>query len=594
MDRQSTIGFVLIFVVLVVWMWLNSPVQKQKPIEQTAKTGQVKDTVKVVNRQNLQEPKEKLEINPYGKFFSDRAKGIEKTISIETDYYSADISTKGGVIKKWDLKKFKTWDGQPVQLIDYAHNGEFAILLTTSDGRVINTKDLYFDVQTPNKTIKIEGNFEFEVIFTLPASNGGKLVKKMKFRNEEYGFETEIQLLNLSSVVANYQYEVAWEHGVRYAEQNSVDESGFAAAYAYAGNELTEIDATKNDQKEQKEFSGAIDWVATRNKYFAVALIPTGNVSEGAYLEGTRSAMPDKGEKETYGVSLKMPFKGGASEHSTFKVFLGPLQHSVLKSYEKGLENIMSLGWAWLIRPISEYIMLPIFTAIHYVVPNWGLVIIIFSILIKLAMHPLSKSQMKSMKKMQKLQPLMDELRTKYKDDPQKMNQSIMNLYKEYGVNPAGGCLPLLLQMPIMYALYSVFRGAIELRQASFIGWITDLSIPDVIYRLPVQLPFIGIQDISGIAVLMGVTMFIQTKMTTKDPRQKAMVWMMPIMMTFLFNGFPAGLNLYYTVFNILSIGQQLLINKQHDDEPLRKVEQKKKTRGGIFKFTNDMPRLKK
>jgi YidC/Oxa1 family membrane protein insertase len=128
------------------------------------------------------------------------------------------------------------------------------------------------------------------------------------------------------------------------------------------------------------------------------------------------------------------------------------------------------------------------------------------------------------MKKMQKLQPLMDELREKYKDDPQKMNQSIMNLYKEYGVNPAGGCLPLLLQMPIMYALYSVFRGAIELRQANFVGWITDLSIPDVIYRLPFKLPLVGIQDISGIAVLMGVTMFFQTKMTTKDPRQKAMV----------------------------------------------------------------------
>ena len=593
MDRQSTIGFVLIFIVLVVWMWLNSPVQKPRQIEQTEKTVQMKDTVKV-NRQEPSEPKEKQEINPYGKFFSDRVKGIERIISIETEFYYAELSTKGGVLRKWELKKFKTWDGYPVQLVDNTQNGDFTILLTTSDGRVINTKDLYFDVQTPSNIIKIEGNFEFEIKLTLPASNGGQLVKKMKFRNEEYGFETEIQLINMSSVIANYQYEIAWEHGIRYAERNSIDESGFAAAYAFAGNELTEIDASKVDQKVQKEFSGAIDWVATRNKYFAVALIPTGNVSDGAYLEGNRSAMPDNGAKETYDVSLKMPYKGDANEQSTFKVFLGPLQHNVLKSYNKGLENIMSLGWAWLIRPISEYIMLPIFIAIHYVVPNWGLVIIIFSILIKLAMHPLSKSQMKSMKKMQKLQPLMDELRTKYKDDPQKMNQSIMNLYKEYGVNPAGGCLPLLLQMPIMYALYAVFRGAIELRQASFVGWIKDLSVPDIIYHLPAKMPLIGIQDISGIAVIMGITMFIQQKMTIKDPRQKTMVWMMPIMMTFLFNGFPSGLNLYYAVFNVLAIGQQVLINKQDDDEPLRKVEQKKKTRGGIFKFAKDIPRLKK
>ncbi len=593
MDRQSIIGFILIFVVLVAWMWLNSPKQKIKQPDQIVKQGQEKDTVKVV-QPKAPEPKEIQQVNPYGKFFSERARGKEKIISIETDNYSAEISSRGGVLRKWELKKFKTWDGQPVQLIDYMYKGDFTVLLTTSDGRVINTKDLYFDVITPSSYVQLEGNFEFEVTFILPATNGGQLVKKMKFRNGEYGFETEIQLLNLGSVISNFQYEVAWEHGIRYAERNSVDESSFAAAYAFTANELTDIDASKVDQKVQKEISGGIDWVATRNKYFAVALIPVGTVSEGAYLEGTRTAMPDNGSLETYNISLKMPYRGEQSEKSIFKVFLGPLQHGELKSYGTSLEKIMSLGWAWLIRPISEYIMLPIFTAIHYVIPNWGLVIIIFSILIKVALHPLSKSQMKSMKKMQKLQPLMDELREKYKDDPQKMNQSIMNLYKEYGVNPAGGCLPLLLQMPIMYALYSVFRGAIELRQANFVGWITDLSVPDVIYRLPFKLPLIGIQDVSGIAVLMGVTMFFQTKMTTKDPRQKAMVWMMPLMMTFLFNGFPAGLNLYYTVFNILSIGQQLLINKQHDDEPLRKIEPQKKTHGGIFKFAKDMPRLKK
>jgi YidC/Oxa1 family membrane protein insertase len=591
MDRRSTIGFILIFVVLIFWVWMNSNQQKQNPPEQKAKAVQNKDTV-IIPKQEQPLPINTQNVDPYGKFFAERATGKERIISIETDLYTAEISTRGAVLRKWELKKYKTWDGYPVELVDYAHKGDIAILFTTSDGRVINTKDLYFDVQLQRNYIRLEGNFEFEIIFTLTASNGGKLLKKMKFRNEEYGFDTEIQMLNLASVVANYQYEIGWEHGIRYAEHNSVDESSFAAAYAFAADELTEINATKMDQKEQKELSGSIDWIATRNKYFAVAIIPTSTKSEGAYLEGICDTLPDDGTVETYGISLKMPYTGGQNEQSTFKVFLGPLQHSILKSYDKGLENIMSLGWAWIIRPISEYIMLPVFTWIHYVVPNWGMVIIIFTILIKLALHPLSKSQMRSMKKMQKLQPLMNELREKYKDDPQKMNQSIMNLYKEYGVNPAGGCLPLLLQLPIMYALYSVFRGAIELRQASFVGWITDLSVPDVIYRLPSK--FLGIQGISGIAVLMGLTMFIQQKMTVKDPRQKTMIWMMPIMMTFLFNGFPSGLNLYYAVFNVLAIGQQMLINKKDDDEPLRKVDQQKKSRGGIFKFAKDMPRLKK
>jgi YidC/Oxa1 family membrane protein insertase len=481
-----------------------------------------------------------------------------------------------------------------VQLVNQVQGGDFTILITTTDGRVINTRDLYFDIFSTSDYIRLINNFEFEIIVSLPATNGGMLEKRMKFKNNEYGFETTIRLINLENVIANFEYEVAWEHGIQYAEYNSIDESSFASAYAYAGSELTEIDATKADRKEQKTFSGTIEWIATRNKYFGIAIIPEETRCESAYLEGTRKTLPNNGAMELYNIAMKVPYKLSAEETGKFKIFLGPLDHKILKSYGEGLENIMSLGWAWLIRPISEYIMLPLFGAIHYVIPNWGLVIIVFSILIKIVLHPLSKSQMKSMKKMQKLQPLMNELREKYKDDPQRMNQAIMNLYKDYGVNPAGGCLPLLLQLPIMYALYAVFRGAIELRQAAFIWWITDLSIPDVIYRLPFPIPILGIQDISGIALIMGITMFIQTKMTTKDPRQKTMVWIMPIMMTLLFNGFPSGLNLYYAIFNILAIGQQVLINKQDDDEPLRKVETKKKRHGGIFHLADNLPRLKK
>jgi YidC/Oxa1 family membrane protein insertase len=200
---------------------------------------------------------------------------------------------------------------------------------------------------------------------------------------------------------------------------------------------------------------------------------------------------------------------------------------------------------------------------------------------------------MKGMRRMQALTPMMNEVREKYKDDPQKMNTAVMQLYKDYGVNPAAGCLPLLLQMPILFALYSVFRSSIELRQASFVGWMTDLSIPDVIAHLPVRLPLIGMDTLSGLALIMGITMFIQQKQTVTDPRQKAMVWMMPIMMTLLFSSLPSGLNLYYLTFNILSIGQQYFFNMQHKDEPLRKVEPKKGGGGWMSKISKDLPKLK-
>jgi YidC/Oxa1 family membrane protein insertase len=253
----------------------------------------------------------------------------------------------------------------------------------------------------------------------------------------------------------------------------------------------------------------------------------------------------------------------------------------------------MHLGAAWIIRPISEYVMIPLFQFLHLFIPNFGIVIIVFSLIIKVGLHPLTRTSMKGMRRMQALTPMMNEVKEKYKDDPQKMNTAVMQLYKDYGVNPAAGCLPLLLQMPILFALYSVFRSSIELRQASFVGWITDLSIPDSIATLPFKIPLVGLDQVSGLAIIMGVTMFIQQKQTVTDPRQKAMVWMMPIMMTLLFSSLPSGLNLYYLTFNILSIGQQYWFNAQHKDEPLRKVEPKKGGGGWMAKISKDLPKLK-
>jgi YidC/Oxa1 family membrane protein insertase len=593
MDRNSTLGFVLIFMLLMVWMYMNSP--KPTPVQEQAQQGVVKkDTLKPVEPKPREQKVVKKSPNPFGEYFAARTNGVDQVITIQTDLYTAELSSKGGLITKWELTKFKTWDGYPVQLVDNDQGGDYSLLFTTSDGRLVDTRDLYFDANTPTRNVTLSGDQEFAVSYSLPASNGGRIIKRFIFKNGEYGFKSDIEFKNMGDVVSNFEYQIVWEHGLRYAEHNSVDESTFAAAYLYSGKELTEVDASKLDETAQKDISGVVDWVGTRTKYFCLAMIPdSGSTSDGAYLEGHRKAMPDNGVYESYLVALKMPFREGSDERKTISVLLGPMDHSVLKSYGVGLEGMMSLGWAFIVRPISEYIMLPFFSFLHLFIPNWGLVIIVFSIIIKVALHPLTKTSMKSMKKMQSLQPLMEEIKEKYKDDPQKMNSAVMNLYKEYGVNPAGGCLPMLLQMPILYALYMVFRSAIQLRQASFVWWIKDLSIPDVIYSLPFHLPFFGIKDISGLAVFMGITMFFQQKMSVKDPRQKMMIWMMPIMWVLLFMSFPSGLNLYYTTFNILAIGQQMYINKQAEGEPLRKVEPKKKRPGGIFRnIPNDLTKL--
>ena len=598
MDRNTTIGFVLIGLVLIVWMWMQAPppaaVRPPAPDSLRAAPSVPRDTVLPRVQAAAPDTGAHTPADLYGTYFASRAQGEEKIIVIVTDRYTAEVSTKGGLLRKWELTGFKTWDGNPVQLVDEEHGGDLSLLFTSGDGKLVNTRALYFDArERPWTTYRLTGDQSVVVELTLPIGDGRSIVKRMTFTNGKYSFDTEFAFAGMGGAISNFEYQIVWENGLRYAEHNSVDESNFAQAYAYSGGELTDIDATKIGETVKRDINGTTDWVATRNKYFALALMPEHGAAQGAYLEGTRAAAPDNGVRENYALALKMPLATG-SEHARVTVFLGPLDFDIVKGYDRGLDQIMSLGAAWIIRPIAEYVMIPLFQFLHMFIPNYGWVIIVFSVIIKLALQPLTRSSMKSMKRMQALTPLMNEIREKYKEDPNKQNQQIMNLYKEYGVNPAAGCLPMLLQMPILFALYAVFRSTIGLRQSAFMFWISDLSIPDTVVHLPFKIPIFGITDVSGLALAMGVTMFLQQKMTVTDPRQKAMVWMMPVLMTLMFNSLPSGLNLYYFVFNLLAIGQQVWFNRTTTDEPLRKVEPKKGGGGIMARLAKNMPDVKK
>jgi len=596
MDRNTIIGFVLIGLVLMVWMYVNAP-----PPPAPGSVG--KDSVAL--RRDAAPPPPAATQAPaspvipasgadsLGKFFSAPAAGARKSISVHTSLYEARLSTAGGAITSWVLNDFKTWDQHPVDLV--GAGGNFHLLFYTADGKIINTKSLAFTSGLPDGTrITLEKGDSAAVEFVLTAQGGGRIVKRLIFYGDRYSFDAAYRFESMESVLSNFEYQVTWEPYLRYVEYNTINESNFAKASCLAGGEETDIDATSLDEPVKQAVSGRVNWVASRNKYFAVAIIPREKESQGAYLEGTRTALPDQGAREEYALALRMPFTGRSLETDRFTVFLGPLDYDLIRHYNVELEKVMSLGAAWIIRPISSYVIIPLFKFLHYFIPNYGIVLIVFSLIIKVVLYPLTKTSMRSMQKMQALQPMMNEIKEKYKDDPQKMNQQTMRLYKEYGVNPAGGCLPMLLQLPILYALWAVFSGTIELRQASFVWWIKDLSIPDVIAKLPFRIPLFAMDEVSGLAVLMGVTMIIQQKMSVKDPRQQAMVYIMPILMTLMFNSFPAGLNLYYFTFNLFSIAQQAWINKQHKNEPLRKVEPGKSGGGFIARLAEKLPQQPK
>lgn len=599
MDRQTTLAFILIGIVLMVWLYITAPpptdVQQQKKSQDTTSVVE-----KEVEQQKPVVKQERPTDSTTIKILPESSSAKESFVIIETNLARYELSTKGGNFKKVFLKKFNNWYAshskgdeedfsKHVQLINYSKGGSYDFALVTEDGVALNSSELFFNY-TGNYNYKIKDKDSLLVEFTLNLKNGKSIVKRYLFFSDSYEIKNEIIFNSFNDYVSNNSFDIVWNNGIRFVEHNSVDEANYSNASAYSGGEQVIIDASSVGEKISKDFRGRVDWVAVRNKYFAAVVLPDNpdNV-EGAYLEGTRYVVGKDGIKEIYETRLTLPFKNQIQETHKFSVYIGPVDYKQLETLGRNLIALVDFGsffgLKFIVRPIAEYVLLPLFQFLHMFIPNYGFVIIIFSLIIKLAVYPLTKQSYQSMKKMQALQPKIAELKEKYKDDPQKLNSETMKLYSTYGINPAGGCLPILLQMPIFIALWGMFQSVIELRQQPFVWWIKDLSTPDVIYDLGFKLPLFGVQQISGLALLMGITTFFQQKMTMKDPSQKMLVYLMPIMLTILFMTFPSGLNLYYFMFNVFSIAQQYYINKVGKDVELVPVANPNKKKGFMAKL---------
>jgi YidC/Oxa1 family membrane protein insertase len=563
-NRQPLIGFLLIGVIISAWMfWQSTQAPPPKPAQKT-ETKSVQSTQAQTPAQDPQQSQAQAQ-KALGALAS-LQNSTEELITVETDLATIQLTSKGASFHRWYLKQFKSWFGGETQLIPYNPPsgqalGEFGVVFTSTESKQVDTRLLNyrFDTQTP-RTIKVSGEQTATVVARLPLPNGGSIVRTYTFQGNTYAVSAKVQLNNVGDIIANRRYELVWSNGVQYQESNSQDESTYAKAMMSLGGSIEEIDAAKFDEQPKTNMTGSLDYMAIKTKYFVASVIPQVKNSETAvYLEGQRIGAPNEGAYETYSMAVRLPYRG-QSQEDAFTVYVGPIDYDILKQYN--MQAVVDFGWKWIIRPIGEWFMLPVFQATYKVIPNYGLAILLFTLLMKVLMHPLSIGQLQSSMKMQLLAPEIEKIRKRHPDDMQTQQQETMKLYGEYGINPAGGCLPLLLQMPILYALWAVLSSAIQLRQMPFVGWITDLATPDVLYRLPFKVPLFNVDIISGLAIAMGLTMFVQQKLTITDPRQKAMVYMIPVMMTLSFSNFPAGLNLYYFLFNLLGIAQQLYLTK--------------------------------
>ena len=303
------------------------------------------------------------------------------------------------------------------------------------------------------------------------------------------------------------------------------------------------------------------DWVAIRTKYFISALVPDKQAPGSEVL-----AIEENGNRR-YDVGLFF----NVDRPFLYTLYIGPLEYGRIKKLGKNLDQTMNFGWAF-IRPISKAVHW-FLLFLHNYIPNYGFVLLVFSVFIKILVYPLTKKSYVSTKKMQAIQPLLNDLREKHKNDQRKFAQAQMALFKEHGVNPLSGCVPILLQMPLLFALFTVFRSSIELRGAPFMLWISDLSRPDAVFDLGINIPLYGSQ-VAILPLLMGITMFIQMKMTPTPQsagQQKFMLYFMNGFFVLIFNQFPSGLVLYYTLFNVLTILQQKYLTPQSASGGIKK-----------------------
>lgn len=582
MDRNTVLAFILIGLVLMIWLWINTPDPSKMPKKHQDTTQISQDKKEIEKEPEPQSVQTEQKADTLGIYFSNVEKGSNQYVIVETPLLKVELNSTGGKFHRVFLQKYKEWYGGQVQLINTKYGGDLNLSFVTKDGKLINTAPFEFKPEFSENYINLTESDSIVKSFVLRINDTSLIRKKFTFYKSKYFVKVDLEFKGMDKIISGNRYSVDWENGIRFVEKNTFDEASFAKVDYYAADELFNFDATSFNEKIEKKISGIFDWVAVRNKYFTISILPLQNDPDDMLeLKGEKRALNNGGVIDKYSISISKNLLNFQYATDAFNIYFGPIEYNTLKEHHQTMTSIVDfgsfLGLTFIIRPIAEYVMLPLLKFLHSIIPNYGIVIIFFSLIIKIVLHPLTKQSMNSMKKMQLLQPMMNEIREKYKDDPQKMNQEVMKLYQTYGINPAGGCLPILLQMPILIALYGLFRATIELRQQPFTLWINDLSIPDTILHLPFRLPIFAINEISGLALLLGVTMFIQQKMSITDPRQKAMIYMMPILFILLFNSFPSGLNLYYFMFNLFSIAQQYYINKFSKPIELKPVDRKAK-----------------
>ena len=596
MDKNSIIGIVLILAIILGFNWMTQPTAEQKAAKQ-----HYRDSIAMVEEANklaeqaieAQTPQQPIVADTavtskaaiYGDFAS-AAEGKEELVTLENDLLKLQVNTKGGYIYSAQLKKYQTHDSLPLVLFE-GKESDLAFTLLTRNNRVLSTNELYFvpqkqtattDGQTLVMRLAVDSASYIDFTYTLPADN--------------YMVQLDVQAHNMTNYLdpTMTALEMRWSQRVRQQEKGRKFESRYATLnFRYTADDMEQLSESKNDAEKP---AGKVRWIAFKDQFFSTIFI-----AENSFTSTTLESVVENEKSKylkNYTAETAVTFDPKGSEATKFRIFIGPNQYKILSQYDKGVESdqklglqqIIPLGWS-LFRWVSRFLIIPMFNFFGTFISNYGIIILLMTIVIKLILLPFTYKSYMSTAKMRVLKPQIDEINAKIPaEKAMERQQATMALYKRVGVSPMSGCLPMLLQMPILFAMFSFFPAAIELRQQSFL-WAQDLSSYDAIFSwdayIPLITPYFG-NHISLFCLLMTITNVVYTKLNMANQmggqQMAAMKWMMylmPFMFMFMFNDYASGLSYYYFISLLITIGQTYLFRLFVDEEKLlKKLEAKK------------------
>lgn len=538
-NKNTLIAFGLILVIYTAYVLFFPPAPKEIPGGEDKKAASV---VSVVTPEaSIAEMKEELSLPSAVKGTPGDLKinPTERKITLENDLFRLVLNSAGGKIEKFELKNFKKEPhpgSENILLVDAA-DPSLGTLSTIGKGALGFPGDPLYDFAGLENQYLVSGNEETALIFRT-VHNQLLLEKVYRFSGNKYAFFMDIRVTNQSGDTLNGSLDTLLVQ--------PFDESMKGNRFTFVGaatlfDDKLETDSVEDIEKKPATYSGNVGWSGFEDKYFFKAVVPLDERKTDVLVQMENSVFLNQISEKPI-----LALQPGASAQYGYLVYFGPRDLEILKSVGHRLEAVVDFGYFDIIaRPL-----LSVLKFFYGFVGNYGWAIILLTVVIKILFWPLTDKSYGSMKAMQKIQPEMQKLRQKYKDDKQRLNIEIMQLYRTHKVNPLGGCLPMIIQIPVFFALYKVLMEDIALRHAPFMLWIQDLSAKDPYYITP---------------IVMGVTMFIQQKLTpsTMDSTQAKILLYMPLIFTFMFLNFPSGLVIYWLVNNLLTILQQYLVNRK-------------------------------